>query len=82
MCTIHLPDSLVDEIAAAGVPTGAVDEFVQQAVREKLAVATLTAKERRKRFFELSDIMRAAMLEQGLTEEQLLTEFDARRRST
>jgi hypothetical protein len=77
MCTIQLPDALVDQIAAAGVPRGAVDEFVAQAVREKLA-----ADERRKEFFRLSDEIRAAMHEQGLTEEQLLAEFDTRRHST
>ena len=37
MLTIHLPDALVAQIAAAGVPSGAVDAFVEQAVRDKLA---------------------------------------------
>jgi hypothetical protein len=35
--SIQLPNTLIDQIAAAGVTTGSVDEFVQQAVREKLA---------------------------------------------
>lgn len=77
MCTIQLPDALVDQIAAAGVPRGAMDEFVAQAVREKLS-----AEERRKEFFCLSDETRAAMHERGLKEEQLLAEFDALRHST
>lgn len=77
MSHIQLPDTLIQQIEAAGLTGGAVDEFVQQAVREKLA-----ADERRKEFFRLSDRMRAAMIEQGLTEEQLLAEFDALRHST
>ncbi len=77
MLQIQLPDSLLREIEAAGVTGSAVDGFVQQAVREKLA-----ADERRQVFFSLSDEMRSAMHEQGLTEEQLLAEFDARRHSS
>ena len=76
MSSIQLPNTLVDQIAAASVPTGSVDEFVEQAVREKLA-----AEERRKEFFRLSDQVRAAMEKKGLTEEQLLAEFDALRHS-
>ncbi len=77
MLQIELPDSLLQQIESAGVTGSAVREFVQQAVREKLA-----ADERRKEFFHLSAKMRAAMREQGLTEEQLLAEFDALRHST
>ena len=82
MLQIQLPDSLLHEIEAAGVAGSGVDAFVHQAIREKLAAAKLTPDERRNRFFRLSDEMRAAMHEQGLTEEQLLSEFDARRHST
>lgn len=82
MLQIELPDSLRQEIEAAGVTGSAIDAFVQQAVFEKLAAARLTASERRERFFRLSDEMRDAMRERGLTEEQLLIEFDARRHST
>ena len=77
MSHIQLPDTLIHQIEAAGVSGGAVDEFVAQAVREKLA-----GEERRREFFPLSDQMRAAMHEQGLTEEQLLAEFDSLRHST
>ena len=37
MLHIELPDCLLQQIEAAGVTGSAVDEFVQQAVREKLA---------------------------------------------
>ena len=58
-------------------PGGAIDAFVQQAVREKLA-----ADERRKRFHQLSAEMREAMLAQGLTEEETLADFEEQRRKT
>jgi hypothetical protein len=74
MSQIQIPDTLIQQIEAAGVSGGAVDEFVRQAVREKLA-----ADERRKKFFRLSDEVRGAMQKQGLTEEQLLAEFDTLR---
>lgn len=77
MLQIHLPDSLLAEIESAGVTGSAVDGFVQQAIREKLA-----ADERRKVFYRLSDKMRTAMHQQGLTEDQLLAEFDALRHSS
>jgi hypothetical protein len=82
MSQIQIPESLLQQIEATGIRGSAVDVFVEQAVREKLAIASLSSAERRKRFFELSDEMRTAMHEQGLTEEQLLAEFDARRHST
>jgi hypothetical protein len=37
MSQIQIPDSLIQQIEAAGLTGIAVDEFVQQAVREKLA---------------------------------------------
>ncbi|MCI0331925.1 MAG: hypothetical protein L0228_01710 [Planctomycetes bacterium] len=77
MSQIQIPDALLQQIEAAGVTGAAVDAFVQQAVREKLV-----ADQRRTKFFSISDEMRAAMNEQGLTEQQLLAEFDALRRST
>ena len=77
MSHVELPDTLLQQIQASGLSGGAVDEFVQQAIREKLA-----GDERRKEFFRLSDEMRTAMQEQGLTEEGILAEFDALRHST
>ena len=37
MLHIELPDSLLQQLEATGLTGGAIDEFVQQAVREKLA---------------------------------------------
>ena len=80
MLHIELPDSLLQQIEAAGVTGSAVDEFVRQAVQEKLAIAKLSARERRQRFFELSNEIREAMLAQGLTEEEILADFEEQRR--
>ena len=77
MSTIHLPDTLIDQLSAAGVPTGSVGEFVQQAVREKLH-----EEERRKEFHRLSAKVRAAMLAKGVTEDEILADFESRRHST
>lgn len=76
MSTIHLPDTLIDQLSAAGVPTGSVDDFVQQAVREKLH-----DEERRKEFHRLTAKIREAMLAKGLTEDEILADFEKQRRS-
>ncbi len=75
MSQIQLPDALLQQIEAAGVTGSAVDAFVQQAVREKRA-----AEERRNEFFRLSSKVREAMLAQGLTEDELLADFEKQRR--
>lgn len=75
MLPIELPENLLQQIESTGVTGSAVREFVQQAVREKLA-----ADERRREFLRLSSEIRAAMLAQGLTEEAILAEFERERR--
>src|SRR5688500_4542912 len=77
MSQVFIPDILIHQIEAAGATGGAVAEFVQEAVREKLA-----ADERRREFFRLSSQVREAMLAQGLTEEELLADFEMHRRQT
>ena len=52
------------------------DEFVLQAVRDKL-----TFEDRKREFYRLSDLARAAMTKKGLTEADILAEFEARRHS-
>jgi hypothetical protein len=76
MSTVEIPESLWRQIEGVGVAGRAVEEFVQQAIREKLA-----EEERKQEFFRLSDEMRAAMLRQGITEEQMIAEFDSLRHS-
>jgi hypothetical protein len=75
MLQIQLPDSLLAEIEAAGVTGSAVDEFIQQAVREKLH-----DEERRKEFHRLTAKVREAMLAKVLTEEEILADFEKHRR--
>jgi len=75
MLNIQLPDNLLQEIEAAGVTGSAVDAFVQQAVREKL-----DEEERRKEFHRLTAKIREAMLAKGLTEEEILADFEKHRR--
>jgi hypothetical protein len=52
MLNVQLPESLLQQIEAAGVTSSDVDAFVEQAVREKLAIANLSPAERRKKFFD------------------------------
>ena len=75
MLQIELPDNLLQQIESAGVTGSAVREFVQQAVQEKLHEA-----ERRTEFHRLTAKVREAMLAKGLTEEELLADFEAQRR--
>jgi hypothetical protein len=75
MSQIQLPDALIQQIEAAGITGCAVDEFVQQAVREKLQ-----EEERRKEFHRLTAKIREAMLAKGFTEEEILADFEKHRR--
>lgn len=75
MLQIHLPDSLLAEIKSAGVTGSAVDGFVQQAVREKLDWEA-----RRQEFRRITSQVRQAMHNQGLTEEDILADFESFRR--
>jgi hypothetical protein len=75
MSHVELPDSLLQQIQATGLSDGAVGEFVQQAVREKLH-----EEQRRKEFHLLTAKIREAMLAKGLTEEEILADFEKHRR--
>jgi hypothetical protein len=74
MSHVQIPDTLLQQIHTAGVTGSAVDEFVQQAVREKLH-----EEERRKEFHLLTAKIREAMLAKGLTEEDILSDFEKQR---
>lgn len=75
MLHIELSDTLLQQIEAAGVPGNAVDAFVEQAVREKLH-----EEDRRKEFHRLTAKIREAMIAKGLTEEEILEDFEKHRR--
>jgi hypothetical protein len=76
MSQIHLSDALIQQIeTTAGLTGSAVDEFVQQAVREKLDWEA-----RRQEFRRITSRVRQAMHDQGLTEEDILADFESFRR--
>jgi hypothetical protein len=74
MSHIELPESLLQQIESAGVTGAAIGEFVHQAVREKL-----NEEERRKEFHRLTAKIREARLAKGLTEDELLADFEQHR---
>lgn len=74
MSEIRISDALLQQIQAAGVTGSGVDAFVEQAVREKLHEEV-----RRKEFHDLSSKVREAMLAKGLTEEEILADFENHR---
>jgi hypothetical protein len=72
MAQVHIPDSLLQEIERISPPLHSADEFVVQAVREKLSL-----EERKGEFYRLSDENRAAIDAQGVTETAVLEDFEA-----
>jgi hypothetical protein len=75
MCHVEIPDVLIEQIKPAGLPGVAVEEFVRQAVRDKLS-----AEERRKEFHRLASETHQMMVEKGLTEVEVLADFENQRR--
>lgn len=73
---VEIPQDLFQQIQAALPVSGSPDQFVSQAVREKLA-----KEEQREEFMRLVAKNREAMVKQGLTEEDILADFDAWRHS-
>ena len=75
MPQVHIPQSLFEQIEKVVPTTTSPDDFVVQAVREKLSWEG-----RKGEFYRLSDQTRAAMAAKGLTEADILADFDASRR--
>jgi hypothetical protein len=74
MPQIDIPQSLFEQIERV-VPTAiSAEEFVVQAVREKLS-----SEGRKYEFYRLSDDTRRAMAAKGLTEADVLADFEAAR---
>jgi hypothetical protein len=72
MPQVNIPQSLFEQIERVVPTTTSPDDFVVQAVWEKLSWEG-----RKGEFFRLSDETRAAMTAKGLTEADLLAEFSA-----
>ena len=71
---VHIPQSLFEQIERVFPATTSPDDFVVQAVREKLSEES-----RKGEFYRLSNETRAAMTAKGLTAADILAELDASR---
>jgi len=72
---VDIPQDLFQQIQQMLPACENTDQFIQAAVREKIAW-----KERSNEFRKMSDLTKQAMLERGLTEEELLEDFEKHRR--
>ncbi len=72
MAVITLPDELLQRVERSLPEAVSAEEFVANAVREKLAFQG-----RKAEFYRLSEETRRLMLEKGYSEQQLLSDFDA-----
>ena len=75
MPQVELPADLIEKVEHCLTNGGTVGDFVREAVERKLDDET-----RRKEFHRLSSKMREAMLARGLTEEEILADFERHRR--
>ncbi len=76
MAVITISDELLQRVEQSRPVSLSTAEFVADAVREKLA-----SHERRADFFRLSDETRRQMDNQGISEAEILSDFDAVRES-
>jgi hypothetical protein len=74
MAQIHIPESLLSAIERILPPSVSVEDFILQAVREKLAF-----EDQKREFYRLSDRIDLAMTEQGLSEADILRDFESHR---
>ena len=74
MVQIHIPEALWAEIEKTIPPSGSAEEFVVQAVREKLSF-----EDRKREFYHRSDQNRSAMSEKGISEAEVLSDFESAR---
>ncbi len=72
MAEITLPDELLEQVERALPESVSADEYVADAVREKLGW-----QQRKAEFFRLSDGTRRLMEENGISETELLADFEA-----
>jgi hypothetical protein len=72
MLQVNIPDTLLSEIEKVVSAPTSLEDFVVEAVREKLSWEG-----RRREFYRLSDETRAAMKAKGLTEADILNDFEA-----
>lgn len=73
---VEIPGDLFQQIQASVPAGGSVDAFVREAVRDKIH-----GEERRKVFHQLTEKVRQAIGAKGLTEEEVLADFEEHRRT-
>ena len=71
MAQITIGDDLLTQVQRTLPASVSVDRFVEEAVREKLAV-----EERRAEFYRLSEETRRRMEEKGISESEILGDFE------
>ncbi len=71
MLQITIPDDLLREIEQALPASASAEEFVIDAVRQRLSW-----EDRKLQFYRLSDQTRRAMADRGIGEEELLGDFE------
>jgi hypothetical protein len=76
MPQVNIPDSLFREVEKVLPNAVSPDEFIVTAVQEKLSFEG-----QKNEFYKLSNRTRAAMTAKGLSEADVLAEFEAARRS-
>jgi hypothetical protein len=72
MLQVTIPEDLLREIEQALPPSASAEEFVIDAVRQRLSW-----QEKKQEFYRLSDQTRRAMAEKGVSEAQILGEFES-----
>lgn len=74
MAQITIGDDLLTQIQRTLPAAVSADRFIEEAVREKLAV-----EERRAEFYRLSEETRRRMDEKGISESEILGDFETSR---
>jgi len=74
MPDIQIPQSLFEEIERVVPAATSPADFIVQAIRDKLS-----RQGRKSEFYRLSDETRVAMAAKGLTETEILVDFEASR---
>ena len=77
MPQVYIPEALFEQIKNVLPETASPDDFIVKAVRDQLSL-----EERKAEFCRLSGAVRAAMVENGLSEEQVLADFESYGRRT
>ena len=76
MPQVYIPEALFEQLKKLLPPAASADDFIVEALREKLSLEGRGAE-----FYRISDAVRAAMVEKGWSEERVLADFESFRRA-